>query len=57
MRFAQLQSKVALATIVHNFEITVNEKTQDNPLIIDPKEFLNVKKGGLWLDFKPLNEE
>jgi len=57
MRFALLQSKAALAAIVHNFEISVNEKTQDNPLIIDPKEFLNIKVGGLWLNFKPLNEE
>ncbi|KAL7036965.1 hypothetical protein ACKWTF_009018 [Chironomus riparius] len=56
MRFALLQSKAALAAIVHNFEISVNEKTAD-PLIIDPKEFLNVKVGGLWLNFKPLNEE
>ena len=57
MRFALLQSKAALAAIVRNFEISVNEKTQDNPLIIDPKEFLNIKVGGLWLNFKPLNEE
>jgi hypothetical protein len=57
MRFAILQSKAALAEIVRNFRITVNEKTQDNPLIIDPKEFLNIKVGGLWLNFKPLKEE
>ncbi|KAL7036967.1 hypothetical protein ACKWTF_009020 [Chironomus riparius] len=57
MRFALLQSKAALAAIVRNFEFSVNEKTQDNPLIIDPKEFLNIKVGGLWLNFKPLSEE
>ncbi|CAG9805403.1 unnamed protein product [Chironomus riparius] len=57
MRFALLQSKAALAAIVGNFEVTVNSKTQDNPLVIDPKEFLNIKTGGLWLDFKPLSEE
>lgn len=55
MRFALMQSKAALATIVRNFEITVNPKTQDNPLLIDPKEFLNVKAGGLWLNFKPID--
>jgi hypothetical protein len=57
MRFALLQSKAALASIIRNFEVSVNSKTQDNPLIIDPKEFLNIKTGGLWLNFKPLNEE
>lgn len=55
MRFAFMQSKLALAGLVHNFEMTVNEKTQDNPLIIDPSEFLNIKKGGLWIDFKPIS--
>lgn len=54
MRFATLQSKLALAGLVHNFKMTVNEKTQDNPLVIDPNEFLNVKVGGLWIDFKPI---
>lgn len=54
MRFAIMQSKLALAGLVRNFEFSVNEKTQDNPLIVDPKEFLNVKIGGLWIDFKPI---
>ena len=54
MKFALMQSKAALAAIVRNFEISVNEKTQD-PLVLDPKEFLNLKIGGLWLDFKPLS--
>lgn len=53
MKFALMQSKAAIAEIVRNFEITVNDKTQQ-PLIIDPKEFLNIKTGGLWLDFKPI---
>lgn len=52
MRFALMQSKAAIADIVRNFEIKVNNKTQ-RPLIIDPKEFINVKTGGVWLDFKP----
>ena len=54
MRFALVQSKAALATIIGNFEVTTNSKTKE-PLIIDPKEFLNIKVGGLWLNFKPLN--
>ncbi|XP_070494179.1 probable cytochrome P450 28a5 [Chironomus tepperi] len=57
MRFALLQSKAALATVIANFEISVNSKTQDSPLVIDPIEFLNIKTGGLWLDFKPLSDE
>lgn len=56
MRFATLQSKLALAGLVHNFEFSVNEKTQDKPFVISEKEFLNVKVGGLWIDFKPIEK-
>lgn len=55
MRFALLQIKVAVAGIVKNFEITINKKTAKK-LVIDPKEFLNIKKGGLWVDFKQISE-
>ena len=55
MRFALTQSKAAIVEILRNFEIISNKKTQE-PLIIDPKEFLNVKTGGLWLDFKPIDK-
>lgn len=54
MRFALMLSKSAIVQLVRNFEITVNRKTQ-KPLVMDPKEFLNVKAGGIWLDFKPLH--
>ena len=53
MKFAILQSKAAIAEIVKNFEISVNEKTAKD-LIIGPTEFMNVKIGGLWLDFKAI---
>ncbi|CAO1400883.1 unnamed protein product [Diamesa hyperborea] len=53
MKFALLQSKAGIAELVKNFEITVNKKTAKD-LVIDPKEFMNVKVGGLWLDFKPI---
>lgn len=43
-----------IAAIVKNFEISVNDETAKN-LRIDPKELLNVKVGGLWLDFKPIS--
>ena len=55
MKFALLQSKAAIAEIVKNFEISVNKKTPEK-LIIDPKEFMNITIGGLWLDFKPLKK-
>lgn len=54
-RFALTQMKAALVDIVRNFEVSVNEKTQV-PLVMDPKEFLNVAQGGIWVDFKNLNE-
>jgi cytochrome P450 family 28 len=53
MRFAQMQSKAAIAGIVKKFKISVNAKTPEK-LIIDPIEFINVKKGGLWLDLQPI---
>jgi cytochrome P450 len=55
MGFAQLQSKAAIAAIVMNYEISVSDKTQTK-LVIDPKEFFNVKQGGLRCDFKPLTD-
>lgn len=54
MRFALMQAKSAIVDIVRNFEISVNDRTQ-HPLVLDPKEFINVKVGKLWLDFKPVN--
>lgn len=52
MKFAMFQSKAAVYEVIKNFKITVNEKTAKK-LIFDPTEFMNVKKGGLWLNFKP----
>lgn len=53
MKFATAQVKAAVVDIVRNYELTVNAKTQQ-PLIIAPKEFLNVPQGGLWLNFKKI---
>lgn len=47
------QSKAAIAEILRNFEITVNPKTKE-PLVLDPKAFLLLPIGGLWVDFKAL---
>lgn len=52
-RFALTQMKAALVGVLKKFDISVNEKTQV-PLTMDPKEFLNVAQGGIWLDFKRL---
>lgn len=49
-RFATLQIKIGLAAVLSNYELRVNEKTI-RPLQIDPKFFMLLAKGGLWLDF------
>lgn len=54
MRFALAQSKAAIVELINNFELSVDPRTQDNPLVIDPNEFLNIEVGGLWLNFKSL---
>lgn len=53
-RFAKAQSKACVATIVKNFEMTVDKKTI-TPLRLDPKEFLGTSAGGIWLNFKKIN--
>jgi hypothetical protein len=52
MKFAMMQSKAAVVEVIRRFKVSVDEKTESE-LVIDPNEFLNIKKGGLWLKFKP----
>lgn len=52
-RFAMMQMKSAIVEIIRSYEVSLNVKTQV-PLVIDPKEFLNVPQGGVWVDFKRL---
>lgn len=56
MRFALLQLKAAAFEILNKFKITVDTRMQpDAKLEIDPEELLmNVKKGGLWLNFEAI---
>lgn len=56
MRFAVLQLKAAVFEIIRNYRITVDPKMSlEKELEIDPDELLmNVKKGGLWLNFKAI---
>ena len=51
IKFALAQTKAAIAEIIDKFELTKSTKTQ-LPLVMEPKHFLNVKLGGLWVDFK-----
>lgn len=53
MRFASIACKAAVVELVKNFKISVNSRTCEK-LEMDPNEFLNIKKGGLWLDFRPV---
>lgn len=53
MRFGQIQSKYGLATIVDNFRIGVNARTQE-PLRIDLSTPNMGAKGGIWLDITKL---
>ncbi|XP_065080201.1 probable cytochrome P450 28a5 [Ochlerotatus camptorhynchus] len=55
MRFARMQIKRCLYEVIKHFEITVNPKTKD-PMELDPKQFLTVALGGLWLDFEPISK-
>lgn len=52
MRFATAQSKIAIATIVKNFEISVNPKTPSE-FIIEPQAIVNTFKGCM-LDLKAI---
>lgn len=55
MRFALTQVKSALVEIVRKFDVSVNEKMQ-LPIVFDPKNFLLVPLGDIWLDFEPLKK-
>lgn len=53
MRFGMLQVKAAIIECIRNFNVSVNKKTQ-NPYVLDPKNFLLMPIGGLWLNFKAI---
>ncbi|KXJ73463.1 hypothetical protein RP20_CCG015756 [Aedes albopictus] len=53
MRFARMQVKRCLYELVKNFDITVNPKTKE-PMKLDPKQFLTMPLGGIWLNFEPI---
>ena len=48
-RFALMQVKAGLATVIRNFEVRSGRRTP-NPFVPDPHYFLLAAKGGLWVD-------
>ncbi|KAL9698573.1 hypothetical protein quinque_002014 [Culex quinquefasciatus] len=53
IRFARMQVKRGVYEILTHFELTVDSKTVE-PLQLDPKQFLTMALGGIWLNFKPI---
>lgn len=51
MRFALLQIKVALATLMYKFKITPCART-DFPIKIDPATLIYAPAGQVWLHVK-----
>nr|WCC58061.1 cytochrome P450 [Pharsalia antennata] len=54
-RFGLLQSKVGIAMLIKNFEISLDEKMQ-RPLKYDPMYFLLNPKGAAWVKFKKISK-
>lgn len=56
LRFGMLQTKVALAVLLRNYQFTLDHKTSV-PLQADPKyPFLTVPRGGIWVNVKHLTK-
>lgn len=51
MRFALVQCKSAISSLIKSFRIKLNTKTQHN-YRLDAKSFLALHAGGVWLDFE-----
>jgi cytochrome P450 len=51
-RFAIVQSKLAIASIIRNFEITLNPKTPEK-FVLNPQKFMNTLEGN-FLNFQSL---
>ncbi|EDS36419.1 cytochrome P450 26B1 [Culex quinquefasciatus] len=55
MRFARMQMKRGVYEILKNFELSVDPKTIQ-PLQMDPKQFLTMPLGGIWLTYKAITK-
>ncbi|XP_058975142.1 probable cytochrome P450 28d1 isoform X2 [Musca domestica] len=51
MRFALIQCKAAISSLAKTFHIKLNAKTRKE-FKLDPKSFLALHAGGVWLDFE-----
>lgn len=52
LRFGMMQAQVGLATILLNYELSLNSKTP--PIEVVPRNFLLTPKNGIWIDFKKI---
>ncbi|XP_069965741.1 probable cytochrome P450 28c1 [Bactrocera oleae] len=50
INFATIQTKVAIASIIWQFSVTLNARTKSF-VKLDPKYFLTQQDGGVWLNF------
>lgn len=53
MKFALILIKAGIVEIVKNFKVSVNCKTKE-PFVLEPKHFLAIPIGGIWLDIERL---
>ncbi|XP_045460604.1 uncharacterized protein LOC123671014 [Harmonia axyridis] len=51
-RFGTLQTKVALATVLKNYQVTMNREKTEVPLQFAPKSLITTPKGDVWLNVK-----
>jgi cytochrome P450 family 6 len=54
LRFAVLQSKIGLVTLLKNYKIKLSPKTRI-PLTLHKKGFIIMAEGGVWLDVEKIN--
>ncbi|XP_046385905.1 cytochrome P450 6k1-like [Ischnura elegans] len=54
-RFAFLQAKLGMATVMTRFKVLPNKKSTI-PIVVDPNHFMMASKHGLWVHLKDLAE-
>lgn len=53
-RFAQVNVKFAIATIIKNFKVTLDTSKTRFPIIFDPKNPNIAPVGGFWVKFEKI---
>ncbi|GAB0095986.1 hypothetical protein DMENIID0001_114300 [Sergentomyia squamirostris] len=56
MKFAMMQIKIGIATIVKKYRLTLDPKTVE-PFILNPKRFTTVPEGGYWIQLVPIDKK